>query len=73
VSRELEPRFKETDRQIKKTGRQIRELSQNIGGLSNSLGRWVEEMISANLGEKFKALSYTFTHGGRRSTGKMTG
>ncbi|MDR3147516.1 MAG: hypothetical protein LBU00_03955 [Treponema sp.] len=59
---------KETDKQIKElskeTGVQIKELSQNIGGLNNSFGKWAEEMISAKLWEKFKALSYTFEHGG---------
>jgi hypothetical protein len=49
--------FQETDKQIK-------ELSRNIGGLSSSLGKWAEEMISANLWQKFAALGYTFTHGG---------
>jgi hypothetical protein len=49
--------FQETDRQIK-------ELSGNIGGLSNAFGKWAEEMVSAKLWEKFKAIGYTFTRGG---------
>jgi hypothetical protein len=67
--------FQETDKQIKElskeadqrqaeTDKQIKELSKNIGGLNNSFGRWAEEMVSAKLWEKFKALGYAFTHGG---------
>jgi hypothetical protein len=67
----------ETDKQIKEmsrkadlrreeTDRQIKELSKNIGGLNNSFGRWAEEMVSAKLWEKFRALGYTFTQGGPR-------
>ncbi|MDR2376825.1 MAG: hypothetical protein LBD96_10360, partial [Treponema sp.] len=61
LSRETGKQIKELSRE---TDRQIKELSRNIGGLSSSLGRWAEEMISANLWEKFKALGFTFTHGG---------
>ncbi|MDR1105411.1 MAG: hypothetical protein LBL44_03545, partial [Treponema sp.] len=67
--------FQETDRQIKDTGKQIKdlsaetdkqikELSKNIGGLNNAFGKWAEEMVSAKLWEKFRAIGYTFTHGG---------
>ncbi|MDR3167637.1 MAG: hypothetical protein LBT93_06815 [Treponema sp.] len=56
--------FQETDRRQKETDKQIKELSKNIGGLNNSFGKWAEEMISAKLWEKFKAMGYTFTRGG---------
>jgi hypothetical protein len=59
---------KETDKQIRElsreTDKQIKELSKNIGGLSNAFGKWAEEMVSAKLWEKFKAIGYTFTRGG---------
>ena len=55
----------ETDRQMAETSREIRELSKNVGGLNNSLGRWAEEIISANLWEKFDGLGYTFTQGAK--------
>jgi hypothetical protein len=53
-----------SDRRQAETDRQIQELSQNVGGLNNSLGKWAEETISTKLWEKFRALGYTFTHGG---------
>ncbi|MDR3191712.1 MAG: hypothetical protein LBT87_01460 [Treponema sp.] len=67
--------FQETDKQIKElskeadrrrveTDRQIKELSKNIGGLNNAFGKWAEEMVSAKLWEKFKAMGYAFTRGG---------
>ena len=56
--------FQETDRKMQETGRQIKELSKNIGGLNNAFGKWAEEMVSAKLWEKFRAIGYAFTHGG---------
>ncbi|MDR2101912.1 MAG: hypothetical protein LBP43_05020 [Treponema sp.] len=67
--------FQETDKQIRElsqeadqrqeeTNKQIKELSKNIGGLNNAFGKWVEEMVSAKLWEKFKTMGYTFTRGG---------
>ncbi|MDR2375169.1 MAG: hypothetical protein LBD96_01900, partial [Treponema sp.] len=64
VARQQEETGKQIKELSRETDRQIKELSRNIGGLSSSLGRWAEEMISANLWEKFKALGFTFTHGG---------
>jgi hypothetical protein len=72
MSKETDLRIEESSRKTeqcikelsKKTDRHIRGLSKNIGGLNNSFGRWAEEMVSAKLWEKFKALGYTFTHGG---------
>jgi vacuolar-type H+-ATPase subunit I/STV1 len=61
---EIDRRRAEIDRQQAETGMQIKELSKNIGGLNNSFGKWAEEMVSAKLWEKFKALGYTFTRGG---------
>jgi hypothetical protein len=54
----------ELTREHEETERMVKELSKNIGGLNNSMGRFVEEMVSANLWEKFKALGYEFTKGG---------
>jgi phenylalanyl-tRNA synthetase alpha subunit len=64
MSREADRRQVEADRRQAEVDRQIRELSKNIGGLNNSFGRWAEEMVSARLWEKFRALGYTFTQGG---------
>ncbi|MDR2376956.1 MAG: hypothetical protein LBD96_11035, partial [Treponema sp.] len=64
TSRQIKELSKKADLRQEETSKQIKELSRNIGGLSSSLGRWAEEMISANLWEKFKALGFTFTHGG---------
>jgi phenylalanyl-tRNA synthetase alpha subunit len=72
---EIARRQAETDKQIKELSKEsdqrqaesdklIKELSKNIGGLNNSFGRWAEEMVSAKLWEKFKALGYVFTRGG---------
>jgi hypothetical protein len=65
--------FQETDKQIgellkdrAETDRLIKELSKNIGGLNNAFGRWAEELISAKLWEKFRAIGYAFTNGGPR-------
>jgi hypothetical protein len=55
---------KEADRRQAETARQIKKLSKNIGGLNNSFGKWVEEMVSTKLWEKFRGLGYTFTEGG---------
>ncbi|MDR3192655.1 MAG: hypothetical protein LBT87_06280 [Treponema sp.] len=54
----------EADRRQEEANKQIKELSKNIGGLNNSFGKWAEEMVSAKLWEKFKAMGYTFTRGG---------
>jgi hypothetical protein len=64
TDKKMEKMSKETDLRRAETDKQIKELSKNIGGLNNSFGRWAEEMVSAKLWEKFKALGYTFTHGG---------
>ncbi|MDR1286483.1 MAG: hypothetical protein LBK08_02640, partial [Treponema sp.] len=61
---ETDKKFQETDKKIQETGKQIKELSKNIGGLNNAFGKWAEEMVSAKLWEKFRAIGYTFTHGG---------
>ncbi|MDR0639490.1 MAG: hypothetical protein LBG27_11425 [Spirochaetaceae bacterium] len=57
----------ETSKEIKKlqeeTSREVEKLSKNVGGINNSLGRWAEEIISANLWEKFNELGYAFTRG----------
>ncbi|MDR0638610.1 MAG: hypothetical protein LBG27_06895 [Spirochaetaceae bacterium] len=59
----------ETSKEIKKlqeeTSREIKDLSKNVGGINNSLGRLAEEIISANLWEKFDKLGYTFTQGAK--------
>jgi hypothetical protein len=64
TTRESKERSKEIDRLQAETARQIKELSRNIGGLNNAFGKWAEEMVSAKLWEKFKAIGYTFTRGG---------
>ncbi|MDR3173108.1 MAG: hypothetical protein LBU19_02550 [Treponema sp.] len=51
------------DERQAKLDKQIAELSKNIGGLNNSFDKWVEEMVSAKLWEKFRALGYPFTQG----------
>jgi RecB family endonuclease NucS len=51
---------------FQETDKQIGELSRNIGGLNNTFGKWAEEMVSAKLWEKFRAIGYTFTHCGPR-------
>jgi phenylalanyl-tRNA synthetase alpha subunit len=64
----------ETDRQIAKAAREIEKLSKNVGGINNSFGKWAEEIVSANLWEKFDDMGYAFTHGGPRKyrQGKRT-
>jgi hypothetical protein len=68
TGRQIKELSRETDRQIKElskeTDQYIAELSRNIADMSSSIGTWAEEMISANLLQKFTALGYTFTHGG---------
>jgi hypothetical protein len=68
TDKQIKELSRETDKQIKElsreTDKQIKELSKNIGGLSSSLGKWAEEMVAANLWEKFKSMGYTFEHGG---------
>jgi hypothetical protein len=54
---ELTKRFEETDRQITRTGRQIGELGNRFGELA-------EHLVTPNITEKFRALSYTFTKAG---------
>ncbi|MFP3091292.1 hypothetical protein LQZ21_13300 [Treponema sp. TIM-1] len=77
MMQETDRQMQETDRQMRElsqaadrrqeeAAKQIKELSKNIGGLNNSFGKWVEEMVSAKLWEKFKAIGYTFTQGGPR-------
>ncbi|MDR0998233.1 MAG: hypothetical protein LBL70_04130, partial [Treponema sp.] len=56
--------FQEIAQRQAENAQEIKELSKNIGGLNNSFGKWAEEMVSAKLWEKFRALGYTFTQGG---------
>jgi hypothetical protein len=49
----------------RRTDKLIAELSKNIGGVNRSLGRWTEEMVAAQLWEKFDAFGYEFTKGSR--------
>ena len=69
---ELSISGRRTDKQIaelsisgRRTDKQIAELSKNIGGVNRSLGRWTEEMVAAQLWEKFDAFGYEFTKGSR--------
>jgi hypothetical protein len=64
LSLEADKRQAELTREHEETERVVKELSKNIGGLNNSMGRYIEEMVSANLWEKFGALGYEFTKGG---------
>jgi vacuolar-type H+-ATPase subunit I/STV1 len=66
TGRLIEEMSRKADLRQEETSRVVKELSKNIGGLNNSFGRWAEEMVSAKLWEKFRALGYTFTQGGPR-------
>ena len=72
--------FAETDRKIAElvaqsqvfrkeqaeTSRMIKELTKNVGGINHTLGKWSEEMVAAQLWEKFDVFGYEFTKGGPR-------
>jgi hypothetical protein len=66
TGRRMQELSEETSQQIKETEKLIQELSKNVGGINNAFGKWAEEMVSANLWEKFYALGYDFTIGGPR-------
>jgi len=63
--RETQRELRESQRELresqKKTDKIIADLSKNIGGLGNSLGRFIEDMFSAELWEKFSKLGFAFT------------
>jgi len=63
--KQLKESQQETFKQIKEsqqeTEKLVNALSKNIGGLGNSLGRFMEEMFSAELYKKFRNIGYTFT------------
>jgi hypothetical protein len=63
--KETDRQMKETDRQLKETDRLVKELSKNIGGVNRSVGRFMEEVYSARIWDKFTELGYEFTTGCR--------
>ncbi|MCL2164374.1 MAG: hypothetical protein FWH55_08290 [Oscillospiraceae bacterium] len=46
----------------------IKELHKSVGGLGNSLGRFMEDMFSAELYKKFRDIGFTFTKQAERVT-----
>ncbi|MDR2095481.1 MAG: hypothetical protein LBP76_08180 [Treponema sp.] len=64
TDKRIDKRSKNIEERLAETDRMIKELSRNIGGVNNSLGKWMEEMVSARLWEKFTAIGFEFTKGG---------
>jgi len=58
---ETDRRMQETDRQMKETDRKMKELHGEFGNLGNSYGELAENMVKANIMEKFNALGFHFT------------
>jgi hypothetical protein len=65
LSEKADKRHEETEQQMKETGRLIKELSKNNGGVNRSFGRFMEEVYSARIWDKFTELGYEFTTGCR--------
>jgi hypothetical protein len=55
------------EKTYEKTAKIVAELSKNIGGIQNSIGRFIEDMFTADLRSKFNELGYPFT---QQSTNK---
>jgi hypothetical protein len=58
---ELREYQKETDRQMRETDRVIKETTRTVGNLGNKLGLVVEQLVLANIREKFNQLGFCFS------------
>jgi hypothetical protein len=63
----------EMRKNIAEASRISAETSRNMGGLNNTWGLLVEEMVSANICEKFSSLGFTFTEAARRKVFRVDG
>ena len=65
TERQMKESRLEAERQMKESQREndklIKEMQKSIGGLGNSLGRFMEEMFSAELHKKFSDIGFAFS------------
>jgi len=55
---ETDRRFQETDRKFQEAAEQLKKTQREVGKLGSRIGDIVENMVSGNIVEKFKALGY---------------
>jgi predicted AAA+ superfamily ATPase len=78
---ETDRKFQETDRKLRemaeerdrefqemtrKTDREIEKVNRAIGRLGNKIGELIEQLMAADIVNKFNAFGYIFTKAGRR-------
>ncbi|MDR0998057.1 MAG: hypothetical protein LBL70_03240 [Treponema sp.] len=61
TDRQIKEMSAETDRQMKETDRVVKETTRTVGNLGNKLGLVVEQLVLANIREKFNQLGFRFS------------